>query len=430
MKKFYNFYSPPILFVPSGSARLIEPGKADSPQEIPKTFCNPIGNELLSSKVIFAQKIYSSQLYYFAIFKCSFMFKVKFLLSAVACFMLVLNSHAKIWRVNNNSSVTADFTTLSAAIASSNVLSGDTIHLEPSPDSYGSATIAKKVIIIGNGYYLDENLNLQAVPLSSKADAITFNHGAQGSVLLGIDFRSNNVNIYCNDIVVRRCKFAGPSGSTPDWSNGSVSVQYHSNAHPNPANNIIISENYGVIITVSYASTGVLITNNFIAYNAASGDATTSACLSLEANAVALVKNNIFRRGRITANNSSFTNNIMFNGSFVGTANLVSNNLANAAQFGSGNSNLSNVDMSTVFVGTGTGVSTDGQWKLKPGSPAIGAGFGSTPANPIDAGMYGGSKPYVLAGIPPLPSIYSFTNQPVGSNTDPIDVTIKVRSNN
>jgi len=358
------------------------------------------------------------------------MFKLKFLLSTVACFAFVLNSHAKTWRVNNNASVTADFTSLADAIASSAVLSGDTIHLEPSPNTYGGATIAKKVIIIGNGYFLDENLNLQATPTSSKADGITFNNGAQGSVLLGIDFRANTVNIYCNDITVRRCKFSSPSGTIPDWSNGSVSIQHVSNAYPNPANNIIISENYGLTITVGYPSTGLLITNNYIAYNAASGDATTSSCLSLDANAVALIKNNIFRRGKITANNSSFTNNIMVNGSFLGTGNLLSNNLANAAQFGSGNGNLSNVDMSTVFVGTGTGVSPDGQWKLKPGSPAIGAGFGSTPANPIDAGMYGGAKPYVLAGIPPIPSIYSFTNQPVGSNTDPIDVTIKVRSNN
>jgi len=344
--------------------------------------------------------------------------------------MFVLNSHAKTWRVNNNASITADFTTLSAAIASSSVLPGDTIHLEPSPDSYGSATIAKRVIIIGNGYFLDENLNLQAVPVSSKADGITFNQGAQGSVLLGIDFRANNVNIYCDSIVVRRCKFSNPSGSTPDWSNGTISVQYHSNAQSTPANNIVISENYGIVITVGYASTGVLITNNYIAYNAASGDGATSNCLSLEANAVAIIKNNIFRRGKVTANNSNFSNNIMVNGSFVGTGNLMSNNLSNATQFGTGNGNQSNIDMSTVFVGTGTGISADGQWKLKPGSPAIGAGFGSTQANPIDAGMYGGAKPYVLAGIPPIPSIYSFTNQPVGSNTDPIDVTIKVRSNN
>jgi len=68
-------------------------------------------------------------------------------------------------------------------------------------------------------------------------------------------------------------------------------------------------------------------------------------------------------------------------------------------------------------------------FKLKAGSPALGAGYGSTAQNPVDAGMYGGSTPYVLSGIPAIPSIYFFANQPVGSNSDPIDVQIKVRSN-
>ncbi|RZL18408.1 MAG: hypothetical protein EOO96_27415 [Pedobacter sp.] len=84
--------------------------------------------------------------------------------------------------------------------------------------------------------------------------------------------------------------------------------------------------------------------------------------------------------------------------------------------------------MGTVFIGKGTGISSDGQWKLKAGSPAIGAGYGSTPTTPIDAGMFSGNTPYVLAGQPSMPSIYFFENQPVGSNSDPIDVTIKVKS--
>ena len=358
------------------------------------------------------------------------MFKAKSILSTIACFLLIINSYAKIWRVNNNSSVTANFTTLQAAHNSGSVVSGDTLHLEPSPNSYGSATITKKLIILGNGYFLDENLNLQAVPISSKVDGINFNNGAQGSVLMGLDFRSSSVNIYCSNIVIRRCKFSSPNGATPDWSTGNISVQYQSNIYPTPADNIIISENYGVIISVNFPSNGVLITNNFVAYGLAYGENTANQCLTLHADAVALIKNNIFRRGRIVAYNSSFTNNIMVNGSFIGSGNLISNNLANATQFGSDNDNQTNVNMTTVFVGAGTGISADGQWKLKIGSPAIGAGFGSTPTTPIDAGMYGGDKPYVLAGIPPIPSIYYFTNQPVGSNNDPIDVTIKVRSNN
>ena len=47
--------------------------------------------------------------------------------------------HAKIWRVNNNTGVVADFTTFTAAVNSASVLSGDTIHIEPSATSYGAS---------------------------------------------------------------------------------------------------------------------------------------------------------------------------------------------------------------------------------------------------------------------------------------------------
>lgn len=117
----------------------------------------------------------------------------------------------------------------------------------------------------------------------------------------------------------------------------------------------------------------------------------------------------------------------MYNGTLGGSGNLVSNNIGNATQFGTADGNQQNVDMTTVFVGTG---SNDGYYKLKVGSPAIGAGYGSTVQNPVDAGMFGGSTSYVLSGLPAIPSIYFFANQPVGSNSDPIDVQIKVKSNN
>lgn len=335
----------------------------------------------------------------------------------------VLFSFAKIWRVNNNNSITADFATLQAAHDGAS--SGDTIHLESSPTFYGSLTCAKKVIIIGPGYFLDENQNLQALALSAKVSQIYFNIGSAGSVVTGLDFNASTIYVYSDDIVIRRNKFSSAYGTSPDYSVGAIYLYYHSDNGSIPVSNIIITQNYGVSINVQYASTGVLITNNFISYNSYYGDETTSSCFNSNANAVALIQNNIFRRGTVKAYNSSFTNNIMYAGSFEGTGNLVSNNLANSTQFGSDNGNKTNVDMSTVFEGAGTSVSSDAQWKLKAGSPAIGAGFGSA-----DAGIYWGNNSYVLSGLPSVPAIYFFENQPVGSSTDPIDMTIKVKSHN
>ena len=356
------------------------------------------------------------------------MSKLIFLLTGFLSFFGILDGAATIWRVNNNSGVVANFTTLQAA--HNGAAAGDTLHIEASATSYGALTCTKRLIIIGTGYFLGENPNTQAITVSSKVDAITFNMGSAGSILLGLDLEGSSVNVYSPDIVIRRCKFNNPSGTNIEWTIGQVNVYYNSNNSGIAANNIVISENYGLTITVNYPSSGILITNNYILRPVHETDGTISNCLLIHANGIALVQNNIFRRGRITANNSNLTNNIMYAGSIVGTGNLISNNLANGTQFGNTSGNQQNVVMSNVFVGPGPGISTDGQWVLKVGSPSIEAGYGSTPGNPIDAGIISGQTPYALAGLPPIPAVYFFQNQPVGSNTDPIDVQIKVKSHN
>jgi len=340
-------------------------------------------------------------------------------------------AQARIWRVNSVPSVNANFTSLQAAHNSTEVQPGDTIHLESSPNSYGSLTSSKRLIIIGPGYFLGENPNTQAVAQPAIVGAVTLNVGAEGTVIMGCDFNGSSISIQCDNIVIRRNKFTSPSGSNLDWSIGTIYLYYQSNNSGLPLNNIIISQNFGVIIDASHrAHTGLLITHNFIVRHAYEGDNSTSINLNIHPSAVAIVQHNIFRRGRILAYNCNFSNNIMFRGSIEGSGNLLANNIANATQFGNTNGNQENVDMTTVFLGSGSGISTDGQWRLKAGSPAIGAGFGSTVSNPIDCGIYSGNTPYVVSGMPPVPSIYFFENQPVGSNADPIDVRIKVKSNN
>lgn len=106
-------------------------------------------------------------------------------------------------------------------------------------------------------------------------------------------------------------------------------------------------------------------------------------------------------------------------GSLIGTVDAY-NNIGDANQFPSGNGNQNNVNMSTVFVGTG---STDGQWQLKSGSPAIGAG-----RNGEDIGMFGGPEPYVPSGLPPIPAVYSIEMPGVTAANQTIPVTVKTKS--
>ena len=338
----------------------------------------------------------------------------KLLLLALTTALFSTISYAKIWRVNNNPGMSADFTTLQAA--HNGAASGDTLYLESSPTSYGALTCTKKLAIIGTGYFLGENQGLQASSLPSKADAIALNAGSSGTSIEGLSFNASDIAINTNNIVIRRNHF----GAFANNIVGSVNIN-------NGASNILIVQNFAIIINNNAASTGILISNNYLAYFAYYGETYTGNCLQLNVNTVAIIKNNIFRRGTVTAYNSNITNNIMYIGFFNGSGNLVSNNIGNGNQFGTADGNKSNVSMATVFLGSG---SYDGFFKLKAGSPAIEAGYGSTPQTPVDAGMYGGATPYVLSGIPAIPAIYFFANQPVGSNSDPIDVQIKVRSNN
>ena len=83
--------------------------------------------------------------------------------------------------------------------------------------------------------------------------------------------------------------------------------------------------------------------------------------------------------------------------------------------------------MTNVFTGVINRVFTDAQWRLKAGSPALGAGRESTPQNPIDAGIFSGEAPYVISGLPPIPHIYFMETTPIGSNVIPLEVTIKVK---
>jgi hypothetical protein len=133
------------------------------------------------------------------------------------------------------------------------------------------------------------------------------------------------------------------------------------------------------------------------------------------------LENNVIRRD-VTLNACIFYNNILLEGNFTATDCDVRNNIGNSTQFGSYNGNQQNIDMSTVFLGIG---STDGQWQLTPGSPAIGAGILGE-----DCGMYGGNDPYVLSGLPAIPAIYLFVSPASASGFEGLPVQVRIKSHN
>ena len=100
----------------------------------------------------------------------------------------------------------------------------------------------------------------------------------------------------------------------------------------------------------------------------------------------------------------------------------VSYNMSISDHFGIASNNKANVSSAALFVGDAT-ESSDGRWKLKAGSPAIGAGEGG-----VDCGAYGGPNPYILSGLPVGPTIYELNVSSYVTSSGNLPMTIKVKS--
>lgn len=312
------------------------------------------------------------------------------LLFATAMMAFAITNNATVWRVNNLPGTDAHFTTLQAAHDAANVLPGDTLYLEASAGTYGNLTATKRLVVIGAGYFNAENPDTQANVAGSVTGIITFNAGSSGSMIIGCT--TGRLIVSTSNIVIER------NWITPALSNNE-SILLSGNV-----NNVIIRQNFLLVATVANTTYVIRCTgtanNVFIANNYIKTPIAHSAhrSLQLDAGFSGEITNNVLDGGNAFVGNALFKNNIMTTATFTATNTTLLHNLGNATQFGTENGNQSNVNMANVFVGVG---STDGKWQLKEGSPAIGAGV-----NGEDCGMFGGSRPYVLSGIPAIPSIY------------------------
>lgn len=307
--------------------------------------------------------------------------------------LLISPATATIWRLSNVTGADADFTDF--ATAHSTASAGDTIYVEGSATSYGTVTTAKQLTIIGPGYFLAENPETQASTVTASFGGITILSASAGSMLQGCEF--SNIRVYANNVLV---KSNGLTQYGIDIGDGSA------------ISGVTVIQNYVRYSggSVSSNATNITISNNYFRggfYGA------TSSPLS--------IYNNIFA-SNITVYTSVLNNNVMTGGTFSGTNNIYNNNLANGTQFGTDNGNQANVNMDNEFLGAFDN-STDGQWQLRAGAVAIGAGL-----NGEDCGMFGGSTPYVLSGLIDIPSILELSTTGPGTTEGGLDVHIRAKS--
>jgi hypothetical protein len=327
------------------------------------------------------------------------------------------NIQAKVWRVNNTPGVTADFTNTDLAVASASVVNGDTIHVEASSITYTGFTLKKRLVFIGTGYFLggaNANTGLQANVNAAVIASIYVDTLCSGSQFTGLTFNvspnfqgASDNGAGTDNLVFTRC-------------NINFFQTYGYTNTNNTVTGFVFNKCYiqGLSLAV-YRPQNCEFTNNIF-----SGSLDLSNVLSLNN----LVRNNVFRSS-ITMFNGYFSNNIITGTTFTLTNVTIRNNISTGTNLPVGSGNINSATDAALFQGL-TGNSTDGQWRLKAGSPAFAAGETVSAITP-DCGAFGTADPYVLSGIPPIPTIYSLTvPASIATSATTMPITISTKSNN
>lgn len=355
---------------------------------------------------------------------------------AIMVSLLTQNAQAKIWRVNNTSNYNGTtlwgdnlggtssnpvFAELTDAYSSKlvSVNSIDTVYLEGTSIPYGGLQLYKSMIIIGSGYFLNENPNVSNTVSEAEVQYVVFEPGSEGSQLIGVHQGDNagGIGIFASNILIKRCRIDYQISVGTGITNITIVGNYFSASstssilNPNPGgfpSNFVFDNNI--------CKSQLLLKGFFTVF-------TVEEC-----------NNNVFDcpaisgKPSILMNTTSFKNNILKTSAATVNinANVVSsdvsyNTSASATnQFGTTNNNIVITDMSTLFVDPSTNT-TDGRYQLRPGSAAG--------ADGTDRGAFGGlavSNHYMLSGLAAIPVIYNIATSGVG--TSGINVSIKART--
>jgi hypothetical protein len=292
--------------------------------------------------------------------------------------------------VDNRDQSGAQFTNLQTAIDAAGV--GDIIQVHPSPNSYGSVTVGKKLTLMGLGHN-PANANGEVATLAN----ITFINNSANSEIKGLSFNSvncgssttspNHDNIH---IINNRVTSAVTGASTDNLSDGwIIEGNYFSSTSTN--------------INSQSGTDNWQVKNNFLRgslYNL---------------NNTSIVTNNIFLS---TANSETFfiscSNPLVNNNIFLATGTLTEIGMSNStitfvsnitySYYGatiaplSGSNNLDNTN--PLFVNVPFGSVTDfynNDFDLASGSPGINAGSDAT-----DIGLFGNNFVFDPNGRPNL----------------------------
>ncbi len=375
--------------------------------------------------------------------------KVNLLSIAAVIAVVLISSYsvdAKIWRVNNGSNYNGTalwgsnfggnpaypvFKQIDQAIAWSSVMDSDTIHVESSQFIYTSATITKKVVLIGPGFFLPDNLKTGNNLLDARVTRINFNEGSEGSTVMGLNIAVNTnsadgyIQIAADNITIKRCRIEKSIYFHISGGSGIQRVTIIQNYFPNNfVTNALYFTNSNFVPPVEVIFNNNICQKTLLWERSATG---------VEWN-ITQCRNNVFdgpnnlATPNLRFTTSDFSNNILMPVNAIvditaTPAQIAYNIGTQTAQFGTSNNNLVVPDINTLFIG---GDSKDGFYQIKPGSQAFQNGSDGT-----DRGVFGGailSSRYTLSGLAPVPVVYEVTSTGAVSAETGLEVTIKART--
>jgi len=318
----------------------------------------------------------------------------KLLILSAMC--MAMTAQATVLRVSNVPNSGAPYTTIPAALEAA--VAGDTIMVDGSPDKYADTdattsrlTISMPIVLMGPGYLLTQN-NVQSngdqtVNISTY---VTISSEAAGTIIQGINFTGNSIDVQAPNVVITRCKI----DAELDIATAATNFVLHQN---------LISDAVGRANYTNYIAYNAQVTNNIfttsnnssvgivrafnestIAYNTFAKSATSTSSVPLYKLSGCTVEHNIFFGAELTLDGNTLQDN------YWGATD--SNPLQNCTT----DLEVKNADL-------------DNQVNAMEGK-----------------GAFEGDDPYVISGIPAGPVIQDITVPTTVEQGGTLNVTIKL----
>ncbi|MEN8248275.1 MAG: hypothetical protein ABFS32_05040 [Bacteroidota bacterium] len=368
-----------------------------------------------------------------------------------------------IWVADNNyNAPTGDHVFASLQDAINAASAGDIVQVQPSPNSYGNVSIADSITLIGIGFNVDKDMPLKSIVGNiSLTNNIENTKNASGTVVKGIEFSqfllaSNTGPAYTlKNILIKNCQFSYIRIVDSPVDNLEIRNCYiHGNYSgyalyaPRKLSSLLCRNNL-ILYNMAFSST-IAGDNNFIANNILYG----GIYINAEGSLTYIINNNfIGQKDSETSFDTELKDCIISNNIFYGSTpsigitgstspefqrNIFNNNIVHSTGDDTmpptggeaGNSGSNNLIVSPDFeyVQLLNSWSSDYNFTLKAGSPALNAGDDGTDIG-ISGGAYAITEPNFSLKTTKAPVIQILNTSTVINPGDSLPVRIKAKSN-